>query len=603
MVMLLMTIRNASARSALSRPAATRRRGAGLRNGRSRTSVRSIWAMVLALVLGATAPLGHASADPVDLVLLVDDSTAVKSADPNRELRDALADFIRLSRSETHVSIISFDDLPFPVAPLTPMTTPNRGELLDALGELDFATATSNLSAGLEMAIYELSRNGRDDAEHRIVLVLGGEINTGDFERDQAFRRWATEVLANKAAQKSIAIGVISFGELADVDLAAEIAEITGGGHLHLNSSAQLAAAFADLGERLLGAPLAGSMISKNSVQDGRASSTAAHPEKTAHTDPESDRAVVERPWTSEPRDALAQTYIEQVNRITQAEPPQAGIDPASNTVPTTAQRPVDDRADAGPAASVVEPVATGAARDSASRRILAQALADPGRSMLWIAVGVLTFGLIVAFVAFLRARSRGETSATHHPTAGGRSEVKLIDVSGISGHSTYTITGKLVRVCRTPGRDSDNVVCLSIPDDVISREHAFIEYRDGGYFVTDRDSDNGTFVNGRRVQDSRRLKSGDRIQFATFEFVFEASGPMAAGSGQSDTAADETVIAPVGDATAVAAETVTPSGGLTLVHDSGAVPKGRATDADDRAADGEVTTDKPDLSDRTLVR
>src|SRR5574338_1234130 len=47
----------------------------------------------------------------------------------------------------------------------------------------------------------------------------------------------------------------------------------------------------------------------------------------------------------------------------------------------------------------------------------------------------------------------------------------------------------------------------------IASKQHAFIEARPDGYYITDNQSTNGTLVNGLRVQKSR-LNSGDEVQF-----------------------------------------------------------------------------------------
>src|SRR5512142_1087157 len=47
------------------------------------------------------------------------------------------------------------------------------------------------------------------------------------------------------------------------------------------------------------------------------------------------------------------------------------------------------------------------------------------------------------------------------------------------------------------------------------SKQHAFIEARPDGYYLTDNNSTNGTYVNGERVMVTK-LNSGDRIQFGS---------------------------------------------------------------------------------------
>lgn len=62
------------------------------------------------------------------------------------------------------------------------------------------------------------------------------------------------------------------------------------------------------------------------------------------------------------------------------------------------------------------------------------------------------------------------------------------------------------------------------IPSDVVSRVHAKIVRRDGSYYITDLNSTNGTFLNGRRIapEETLALEQGDMIAFATAEYIFQ---------------------------------------------------------------------------------
>jgi FHA domain len=69
-----------------------------------------------------------------------------------------------------------------------------------------------------------------------------------------------------------------------------------------------------------------------------------------------------------------------------------------------------------------------------------------------------------------------------------------------------------------TVGRSPDCDVFL---DDVtVSRRHALVVRRDGGFFIEDRGSLNGTFLNRRRIE-SGQLEDGDELQIGKYRLTF----------------------------------------------------------------------------------
>jgi len=69
-----------------------------------------------------------------------------------------------------------------------------------------------------------------------------------------------------------------------------------------------------------------------------------------------------------------------------------------------------------------------------------------------------------------------------------------------------------------TIGRSPD---CGIFLDDVtVSRKHAVLTERDGGFFIVDQGSLNGTFVNRKRVE-SAQLEDGDELQIGKYRLTF----------------------------------------------------------------------------------
>src|SRR6185436_16647635 len=75
-----------------------------------------------------------------------------------------------------------------------------------------------------------------------------------------------------------------------------------------------------------------------------------------------------------------------------------------------------------------------------------------------------------------------------------------------------------LARTIVSIGRDPSNDVVL--PDAMVSRRHAVIEYRGSQYFLRDCNSSNGSLVNGDRVSE-RNLRDGDLVAIGTARLLF----------------------------------------------------------------------------------
>jgi hypothetical protein len=85
----------------------------------------------------------------------------------------------------------------------------------------------------------------------------------------------------------------------------------------------------------------------------------------------------------------------------------------------------------------------------------------------------------------------------------------------GRAGES-FRPAGERTRIGRSPDCD------VFLDDVTVSRNHAVLVERDGGFAVEDQGSLNGTFVNRRRI-DSAPLENGDELQIGKYRLTFIA--------------------------------------------------------------------------------
>jgi pSer/pThr/pTyr-binding forkhead associated (FHA) protein len=60
-----------------------------------------------------------------------------------------------------------------------------------------------------------------------------------------------------------------------------------------------------------------------------------------------------------------------------------------------------------------------------------------------------------------------------------------------------------------------------------VSRVHASLQVGERGALLRDRDSKNGTWVNGVRIASAVRLEEGDEVVIGSDRFLFRSSATM----------------------------------------------------------------------------
>ena len=108
--------------------------------------------------------------------------------------------------------------------------------------------------------------------------------------------------------------------------------------------------------------------------------------------------------------------------------------------------------------------------------------------------------------------------ATTKPPPSSTRSRPRALHWSYVRAEDAPESTSCSRQEETTVGRSPDCDVFL---DDVtVSRRHALVVRRDGRFFIEDRGSLNGTFLNRRRIE-SGPLEDGDEVQIGKYRLTF----------------------------------------------------------------------------------
>jgi pSer/pThr/pTyr-binding forkhead associated (FHA) protein/Mg-chelatase subunit ChlD len=146
--------------------------------------------------------------------------------------------------------------------------------------------------------------------------------------------------------------------------------------------------------------------------------------------------------------------------------------------------------------------------------------------SLLTVIVACVLLGIMILLKFFKRkTRMPLEPGADDRrrsrpfPPSQPMPEAKLIDVKEVSSKGSLPFVLNKDRI--SIGRDLGNDIVVA--QETVSSFHATIEYGDGYFYLEDHRSTNGTFLNNKRIDQNKpvKLKSGDRVCFAAYEFKF----------------------------------------------------------------------------------
>jgi len=140
------------------------------------------------------------------------------------------------------------------------------------------------------------------------------------------------------------------------------------------------------------------------------------------------------------------------------------------------------------------------------------------------ILIVLAVFAIIAAFFLFWFRRKPIITPPLPEGLVGVTDELlpeaSLRDVSGVTEQGIFKISKKVTNIGR-----KDRINHIAIDQETISRQHAIIEYKNYSFWIIDQGSSNGTFLNGKQIDDEMRLNHGDTISFDVYEFEFVMPG------------------------------------------------------------------------------
>lgn len=234
---------------------------------------------VSGLAWAQPSPAAAAPAAGLDLVFVLDNSGSMRQNDPQFLTRAVVSEFIAAENlpKDMRVGVVVFGDradLVMPLSPLNELT--NRQRLKASLERLDYSAKLTDTAAAIERALYELSHDGRADAERAIVLMTDGIIDLGDRAKDAERKRWVTTELADASARARTRIFGVAFTDTADFQLIQSLGQRTGGDYYRILKPEEVKSAFARIADGLARPSAPAAAASSGTAAPSAAASTTS---------------------------------------------------------------------------------------------------------------------------------------------------------------------------------------------------------------------------------------------------------------------------------------------------------------------------------------
>ncbi len=152
-----------------------------------------------------------------------------------------------------------------------------------------------------------------------------------------------------------------------------------------------------------------------------------------------------------------------------------------------------------------------------------------------------LVIGLLIAGLLFL-IRLKNNDSPNNPPMdlrpitpiTPSTPEAYLEDIHHITLRKHLDLGASSTILGRVAGNQTSKFHYIEIDQTTISREHAIIEYRDNAFYINDKNSANGTFINDKKITGWQRLNHLDKVRLDKYEFVFTLSAMLVSSDTQN---------------------------------------------------------------------
>jgi hypothetical protein len=164
------------------------------------------------------------SPPPLDVVIVLDQSAALRTFDPDRQLLQSLALFLRGLPSNASGGLVIFGSQAWSLYPLSKPGEEARQELLSLLPQIRFADPETNPVIGLERGLSELAK-GRGESR-RILLLVASVMGSGEVNLPEIRRLCQEQSALGKTTVKICGIGL---GTAPGGEWIQELVALTGG--------------------------------------------------------------------------------------------------------------------------------------------------------------------------------------------------------------------------------------------------------------------------------------------------------------------------------------------------------------------------------------